>query len=183
MTAEKYQSDGGPGAIDIINCLRNNDLDEANVTLFHIALILNFLMAGTDAHAKNYAVLEPVGQRPRLAPLYDIASMFAYTTQRKQRKLAMSIGGEYNYERIELRHWQRLAAATRSNDFNMLQLLLYRYATLLPDAFHDAGAQALALSRDALGAEPATQHDREQLINRIQQGIGTQCAQVLKWFA
>lgn len=183
MTAEKYQSDGGPSAIDIINCLRSNNLDEANVTLFYIALILNFLMAGTDAHAKNYAVLEPTGQRPHLAPLYDIASMFAYDTQRKQRKLAMSIGREYNYERIELRHWQRLAAATRSGDFDMLQLLLYRYATLLPEAFHKAGIRALSLSDDVLGSDAKTQRDREQLVRRIQSGIDAQCARVLRWLA
>ena len=54
---------------------------------------------------KNYAILEPVGAAPTLAPLYDVTSMFPYDTQRKQRKLVMSIGSEYNYARIELRHW------------------------------------------------------------------------------
>ncbi len=105
MTAQKYQSDGGPDALAIVQFLYTEHFSATDIHLFYTALILNFLMAGTDAHAKNYAILEPAGESPMLAPLYDIASLFPYDTQRKQRKLAMSIGREYNYERIELRHW------------------------------------------------------------------------------
>lgn len=79
------------------------------MTLFFEALIFNYINAGSDAHAKNYAILEPVNGTLQLAPLYDIASLFAYDTQRKDRKLAMSIDGEYHWERIDLHHWQRFA--------------------------------------------------------------------------
>lgn len=102
-------------------------------------------MAGTDAHAKNYAIQEAVGERPRLAPLYDVASMFAYDTQHKQRKLAMSIGGEYNWERIELRHWQKLATTTNHGDVELLELFLARYAAMLPDAFASAARASIEL--------------------------------------
>ncbi|WP_420895987.1 HipA domain-containing protein [Bifidobacterium mongoliense] len=67
-TSEKYQSDGGPGAAEILACLRINGLDSTSTGLFYIALILNFLMAGTDAHAKNFAIEEPVGKRPQPMP-------------------------------------------------------------------------------------------------------------------
>ena len=67
-----------------------NGLDSTSTGLLYIALILNFLMAGTDAHAKNYAIEEPAGKRPQPTPLYDVASMFVYATQRNQRKLAMT---------------------------------------------------------------------------------------------
>ena len=53
------------------------------MTLFFEALIFNYINAGTDAHAKNYAILEPVNGTLQLAPLYDIASLFAYDTQHK----------------------------------------------------------------------------------------------------
>lgn len=183
MTAEKYQSCGGPGAVEIIRLLRSNKLEETDVALFLSALILNFLMAGSDAHAKNYAILEPVGERPMLAPLYDVASMFAYDTQRKQRKLAMSIGGEYNWERIELSHWHQLAQDTKPADFELIQVLLRRYATLLPDAFADAAGEALKLSAGALHADEETQGKRRELTARIQEGIAGQCGRVLQWFA
>ncbi len=183
MTREKYQSDGGPSAVDILRCIRENELNQASVMLFLSALILNFLMAGSDAHAKNYAILEPVGERPMLAPLYDIASMFAYDTQRKQRKLAMSIGGEYNWERIELNHWHQLAQDTKPADFELIQLLLHRYATLLPDAFANAGSEALKLSARELRADEETQDKRRELVARIQDGIAEQCGRVLQWFA
>lgn len=182
MTEEKYQSQGGPSAVEIIDVMRANGLDDNDVRLFHAALILNFLMAGSDAHAKNYAILEPVGQAPRLAPLYDIASLFAYDTLRKQRKLAMSIGGEYNWERIELRHWLRLAEKTRKADFDFMVAALARYATLLPDAFADAAHEALRLSADTLGADESTQATRVQLVERIQAGIDAQCTRVRGWF-
>ena len=182
FTSEKYQSYGGPGTVDIINALRGNGLDRTSVGLFHIALILNFLMAGSDAHAKNYAILEPVGQQPKLAPLYDIASMFAYDTQRKQRKLAMSIGGEYNWERIELRHWLRLAESTQRSDFDFLVAALRRYATALPDVFRATADKALKLSQTTLSAGQTTQTTRRKLVERIQTGIDTQCARVLHWF-
>jgi serine/threonine-protein kinase HipA len=182
-TAEKYQSDGGPGAAEILACLQINGLDSISVDLFYIALILNFLMAGTDAHAKNYAIQEPVGKRPRLAPLYDVASMFSYDTQRNQRKLAMSIGGEYNWERIELRHWRKLASDAGSGDAELLELLLARYSAILPDAFADTAKDALELFAGILHADSETQNNRERLITRIQNGIAAQCTRVLQWFS
>lgn len=182
-TAEKYQTHGGPGATELINTMRFNGLGEDSIGMFHIALILNFLMAGSDAHAKNYAILEPVGEQPRLAPLYDVASMFAYDTLRKQRKLAMSIGGEYNWERIELRHWQRLADSTRPEDFEVIQILLSLYASRLPEVFADTAHAALEHSQRLLHADEATQANRTRLVARIQEGIITQCARVRRWFA
>lgn len=88
MTDQKYESEGGPGATDIVHFMRDNGLPEDSVHLFFKALVFNYIIAGGDAHAKNYAILEPIGGTPHLAPLYDIASYFAYDTQRKERKLA-----------------------------------------------------------------------------------------------
>ena len=46
--------------------MRANGLDETEIKLFYMALVINFLIAGTDAHAKNYALLEPVGKNRHL---------------------------------------------------------------------------------------------------------------------
>lgn len=73
------------------------------------ALALNWLLAGTDAHAKNYSVLLS-GSDVRLAPLYDIASALPYDEMYLPKlKLAMRVGGEYRLGQIAGRHWRRLA--------------------------------------------------------------------------
>jgi len=59
---------------------------------FADALIWNWLIAGTDAHAKNYSLLPP---RTRCAWLpYDIASALPYGTHEKKLRFAMKIGGD-----------------------------------------------------------------------------------------
>jgi len=74
--AAKYQSDGGPSAIDVIGVLRDH-IDANNVhqdlNTFVDALVFNWIVAAPDAHAKNVSVLLN-GGGVRLAPLYDIAS-------------------------------------------------------------------------------------------------------------
>ncbi|PLS25782.1 type II toxin-antitoxin system HipA family toxin [Bifidobacterium imperatoris] len=185
MTSEKYQTDGGPSAIEIFKCIQDNDLGEDSSTLFLIALILNFLMGGIDSHAKNYAILEPAGKRPTLAPLYDIASIYAYEPLRKQRKLAMSIGGEYNYKRIDLRHWRNMSDAVSSDMFEFAKFFLQQYALLLPDAFHQTSLHALEQPALQLTDQPANDislENRKILVQRIQAGINAQCDRVLGWF-
>jgi HipA-like C-terminal domain len=76
----KYQNEGGPGPNDIAELLRRampTRFAEQAVRGFADALIWNWLIAGTDAHAKNYSLLLSRGEA-RLAPLYDIASALPY---------------------------------------------------------------------------------------------------------
>ena len=40
-------------------------------------VIFNILVANTDAHAKNYSLILPVGAAPRLAPLYDVSTVLS----------------------------------------------------------------------------------------------------------
>ena len=180
-TANKYQSEGGPSAQDIIQCMRANGLDETEIKLFYMALVINFLIAGTDAHAKNYALLEPVGEKPTFAPLYDIASMFAYQTQRKQRKLAMSIGGEYNYERIELKHWEKLTAPFGADDWEFCRSALKALSQTLPFAFI-VTAQNCLQEISSFDPSPETRSNRGMLIRHIANGIIGQCRRVEAWF-
>lgn len=78
------------------------------------APIFNWLIAGTDAHAKNYSLLIGAGGRARLAPLYDVASALPYDALDTQRlKLAMKIGGEYRVRDICPRQWHKLAIELR----------------------------------------------------------------------
>ncbi|WP_314963855.1 type II toxin-antitoxin system HipA family toxin [Bradyrhizobium cosmicum] len=111
----KYQNDGGPSPADVIELLRTYSTDRvADVDTFVDALGFNWLIAGTDAHAKNYSLLLAGGPHVRLAPLYDIASILPYDDIDLQKiKLAMKIGGDYKLSQISLRDWQRFARETR----------------------------------------------------------------------
>jgi serine/threonine-protein kinase HipA len=67
------------------------------VRRFADALIWNWLIAGTDAHAKNYSLLL-AGDQVRLAPLYGIASALPYGTHERKLRLAMKIGSSYEVD-------------------------------------------------------------------------------------
>ena len=57
--------------------------------------IWNWLVGGTDAHAKNYSLLLS-GNQAVLAPLYDMASALPYPEfDVHKMKLAMKFGGQY----------------------------------------------------------------------------------------
>jgi serine/threonine-protein kinase HipA len=74
-------------------------------------LAFNWIIAGTDAHAKNYSLLL-AGRQVRLAPLYDVASVLPYDEIYLPRlRMAMRIGGEDRIESISRRHWRRFAEA------------------------------------------------------------------------
>lgn len=55
----KYQTDGGPGVGDIADLIARLGVDDrqASAARFFDALVYNVLIAGTDAHAKNYSML------------------------------------------------------------------------------------------------------------------------------
>ncbi len=148
--ARKYQNVGGPGPKQIISVLRANAsgirrpedrsapaAHDEDVTTFMEALILNWLIGGTDAHAKNYSLLIGGGGLVRLAPLYDIASIFGYTAVDPEKaKLAMKIGDHYRIRDITLLQWRKLAAALRV-DGDALVDRARAMAAELPDRLAD----------------------------------------------
>lgn len=138
----KYQNEGGPSPADVIELLRTYSTDRvADVDTFIDALGFNWLIAGTDAHAKNYSLLLAGGPHVRLAPLYDIASILPYDDVDMQKiKLAMKIGGEYKLSLIGLRHWQKFARETRLDPDKVLARLI-SMAEQFPDVVSAVRAQ------------------------------------------
>jgi serine/threonine-protein kinase HipA len=141
LPTAKYQSDGGPGAEDIVDALRRNisPIGSAvtSVERFVDALIFNWLIGGTDAHAKNYSVLL-AGAEVRLAPLYDLASALVYDGMYAPRlQMAMKIGGEYRIAAVAGRHWRRFAEAVRLDPDSVVDRV-HELAAGLPDAFATA---------------------------------------------
>jgi serine/threonine-protein kinase HipA len=137
----KYQSEGGPSPEQIIGLLREVVTPRAAATLevnrFVDALALNWLIAGTDAHAKNYSMLLTPGQ-VRLAPLYDIASALPYDDMYLPRlRLAMRIGSEYRIDAITGRHWDAFADRNALDPAGV-KARIDDLARRLPDAFRQA---------------------------------------------
>ena len=86
-----------------------------DVTRFLDAVAYNWLIAGTDAHAKNYAILHAAGRQTRLAPLYDLITLRPYPARLAagRHELAMAVVGEYRVTTIGAAHWRALAAELR----------------------------------------------------------------------
>jgi serine/threonine-protein kinase HipA len=98
MPDRKYQTDGGPGFIDLARLIRSacsNPLPDIEA-LLRIALF-NFLMGNCDAHGKNFSLLFQ-GSRTELAPFYDLVATTVYPDL--ETKLSMRIGKEYRIDRI-----------------------------------------------------------------------------------
>lgn len=107
----KYENEGGPGPEDIVRLLlRESNDPETDVAAFIDALVLNWVIGGTDAHGKNYSLLLSAGS-VRLAPLYDLISILPYPRRVHYRdaRLAMRIDREYRLGRVRRRHWEGLA--------------------------------------------------------------------------
>jgi serine/threonine-protein kinase HipA len=138
--ARKYQNQGGPSARDVARLLRTamqpRDADDA-LWRFLDALAWNWLIAGTDAHAKNYSVLL-AGSAVGFAPLYDVASALPYGDHEKKLRLAMKIGGDYGiFPRRNT--WPR-AADDLGLDEERVLARVGDLAARAPDAFAQAAA-------------------------------------------
>lgn len=139
----KYQNEGGPSATAIAGLLRRTlpgqEADSA-LSRFLDALTLNWLICGTDAHAKNYSLLL-AGRQVRLAPLYDVASALPYPDMPLQKlRLAMKFGGSSLVTPRSPSIWPRV-----SKELGLpLDVVIERAMSLmdrLPDAFADAARE------------------------------------------
>jgi serine/threonine-protein kinase HipA len=141
MPTKKYQNEGGPSASGIAELLRTYSTDrQDDLDTFVAAIGFNWLIAGNDAHAKNFSLLLS-DRRVRLAPLYDVASILPYDEFDLQKiKLAMKIGGEYKLNQIGLRQWQKFAREMRIDAAGLIESLV-AMAKQLPDDVNAARAR------------------------------------------
>ena len=139
--ARRYEADGGPGPADIVGLLRREVAGPdygGDALLFLEALGFNWLVGGTDAHAKNYSVLLD-GSQVRLAPLYDLNSFLPYPGGWPAR-LSMAVGpGHFAAAAGTSGDWQWLARRAELGADLGLQRLR-SMAAVLPDAALDAAA-------------------------------------------
>jgi serine/threonine-protein kinase HipA len=111
---QKYQSDGGPGILEVMKLLQGSNRAEEDRRLFFKTQILFYLMAAPDGHAKNFSLALMQKGLFHLTPVYDIMSaypLFGNTSASlnpKKLKLAMGVHGksiQYGWNSIARMHW------------------------------------------------------------------------------
>ena len=138
----KYQNEGGPGAGSLLEVVRTHSGEFLeDVRTFVRACVFNWLIGGTDAHAKNFSMLIGTGGRARLAPLYDVASTLADDFDVKKLKLATKVGGKYGLEAVGRRQWEKFATESRIPKEEVLAACR-EMAHGLPDAVHAVAGEA-----------------------------------------
>ena len=118
-SSRKYENDGGPGVVQIMDLLRQS-IEPRDREIFFKTQILFWLLAATDGHAKNFSLyIEPQG-RFRLTPLYDVLSVYPILGHGPQQLdphkavLAMSVVGKNKHRKllnVRRHHWNETARA------------------------------------------------------------------------
>lgn len=146
----KYEAAGGPSVRAIAGLLRRvmppNGAEQA-IRRFVDAIVFNWVVMGTDAHAKNYSLLLRK-HLVRFAPLYDIVSMLPYLGTRdpndreviheRRQTFAMKLGGDYRVFPIR-DVWPRVAREVEL-PLDGLRQRVAEIAEAVPDAFAAAAA-------------------------------------------
>ena len=115
--SRKYEKDGGPGIASLIELFQGSDDPARDQAIIMKAMIVFWLLAATDGHAKNFSLFLQPGGRFELTPLYDVMSvqpiLDAGQLQRKQVKMAMAVGTSRHYPVHEIvpRHFLQTAEA------------------------------------------------------------------------
>lgn len=120
----KYSGERAPGIAEIVGLLRDQSsrgLDD--VYDFLKAVAFNWVIAGTDAHPRNYSLLIRPGGDVVLAPLYDLASALLLKTRTKAPDLPfpMTVAGRKHIGAIDLAAWKDLAKQLRLNSTRLIE--------------------------------------------------------------
>ena len=119
----KYQNEGGPGCAEVTEAIRTYSGEpEHDAWTLTRAIMLNWIVAGTDGYAKKFSMLVGAGERARLAPLYDEASTLPYDFDPRKLKMATKIGGEYLLDHVLSRHWVKYASEVHLPSAKVLEM-------------------------------------------------------------
>ncbi|MFI4937882.1 MAG: type II toxin-antitoxin system HipA family toxin [Candidatus Berkiellales bacterium] len=163
---KKYQQEGGPSFQDCYHLTEqvtiNPIKDTENLLRWQI---FNVLAGNSDAHAKNLSLIYNEDHQPELAPFYDLVCTRAI--ERIDSKLALSVGGEFNPDKISLVHWEKMANECNIR-FQFFKKLIQEMAEVLPGQANEMVDEF----ESSFGPYPALQ--------RIIYVVNKQCGRVLK---
>ena len=144
----KYEEQGGPGIVSILDILRGSDNAESDRTNFLTAQLIFWMLAAPDGHAKNFSVsIGPQGNF-WLTPLYDVMSAWpvigkgAREFQWQKVKMAMALhtkNAHYRIAGIQRRHWNEVAKANAlGSDF---EAVIQRIVAMTPAVIESVAAE------------------------------------------
>lgn len=129
VSGSKYEDKGGPGVEQAMDLLANSLTPASDRETFMKTLVYSWLIAATDAHAKNFSIfLKPDGFQ--LTPCYDVLSVYPYFGQEpiqpKKIKMAMAMLGKnrhYRWDSIQRRHFLSTAKRVKFSENTMERIL------------------------------------------------------------
>ena len=116
--ALKYESDGGPGIVTIMELLLGSEQAAKDRQDFMRTQLVFWLLAAIDGHAKNFSIFVLPGGAYRLTPRYDILSAYPMLGHGRSKlapekiRMAMAVKGKnrhYYWNGIVARHWMETA--------------------------------------------------------------------------
>lgn len=133
----KYENEGGASLIDCFHAMdgwiKAGKMPGVDKLRLLKLVIFNYIIGNTDAHGKNFSILYQ-HQGMTLAPCYDLLCTMVYSSNGKD-KMAMKIGGEYQHQMIQKKHWEKLAMQIGFKPkflFQQIKKLAYDIQTQLP---------------------------------------------------
>jgi serine/threonine-protein kinase HipA len=100
--SRKYQSDHGPGMLELFEFLKGSDDPAHDQMIFLTAQIAFWILGAPDGHAKNFSVFLHPGGGFELTPLYDVMSAQPLydrkQIQKKAFRFAMSVGNNRHFQ-------------------------------------------------------------------------------------
>jgi serine/threonine-protein kinase HipA len=140
--SSKYESEGGPGLVDIARILQGSEEREKDLATLLRAQLLFWMLAAIDGHAKNFSIRLLAQGRYRLTPLYDVLSAWPIAGPRqnqlhpKKIKLAMSLRGtkskHYRIEELNRRLFN--LTARQCGLGSDMEAIISAVSTATPDA-------------------------------------------------
>lgn len=163
-SSNKYERNGGPGIEAIMSRLLAAREPERDRHTFFRSVILYWLLAATDGHAKNFSFFLLRHGRLRLTPLYDVLSVYPIAARGElslqKVKMAMAVKGtknrRYRWHDIFPRHWTTTAASCGFPETDV-QEILAGFATETDDAIQRV-ASRLPADFPSSVSEPVFQH-------------------------
>ncbi len=109
--AQKYESEGGPGTIEILRFLKGSDDPENDQRMFLYGLCVFWLLGIVNGHGKKFSVFLQPGGGFKLTPFYGIVSGQPWVDDgnlpRKRMTMAMAVGNKhiFNFDQIVPQHF------------------------------------------------------------------------------
>lgn len=141
---EKYETDGGPGILEIMKVLLGSQNSFKDRRTFMKTQILFWMLAAPDGHAKNFSIFIEKKGNYRLTPIYDVLSVYPVMGKKpgqiapEKLRMAMAVSGKnrhYDWISIKQRHW--IETAEKCGAGNFVEEILAELAELTPKVINE----------------------------------------------